>query len=87
MRFLLDVNAGVAVRNFLENSNHDVVVVADILKWAFKENRVIVSTNKDFEKMIWQHRKKHSGVLRLENLNKSERVELLKETIKRFIEN
>ena len=96
MRFLLDVNVGVAVSRFLKNCNHDVVAVADvdcrmeddgILKWAFLENRVIITTDKDFEKMIWQHGKKHSGVLRIENLIKSERVELLNETIERFTEN
>ena len=52
-----------------------------ILDWAVKEQRIIISTDKDFEEMIWHQRKKHCGLLRLENLPRAERLSLIKEIL------
>jgi predicted nuclease of predicted toxin-antitoxin system len=56
----------------------------DILKWAVAENRVIVTTDNDFEQMIWQQNKPHCGVLRLENLPRNERKIFLLEDALRY---
>jgi predicted nuclease of predicted toxin-antitoxin system len=90
MKFLIDVNAGGAVSNWLSAQSHDVVKVAgrnprlsdeDILNWASSEGRIIVTTDKDFEEMIWRQNKLHSGILRLENLPRKQRIDLLRDTL------
>ena len=53
----------------------------EILEWALSEGRIIITTDKDFEEMIWRQRKSHSGILRLENLPRKQRMELLEDTL------
>ena len=92
MRFLLDVNASGAVAQWLLHLGHDIAEVGrkdpkmrdnEILNWAVKENRIIITTDNDFEEMIWRHGKPHCGVLRLENLPRSERMTLLRDVLDR----
>ena len=86
MDFLLDVNASGAVARWLIDRGHNVAEVGqtdptmrddEILRWAVREHRIIVTTDNDFEEMIWRQGKLHCGVLRLENLPRSERIILL----------
>lgn len=92
MNFLLDVNASGALARLLIHLGHDVVEVGekdprmsddDILSWALRERRIIVTTDNDFEEMIWRQGKSHCGVLRLENLPRSERKALLHDVLGR----
>ncbi len=53
----------------------------EILSWALRENRIIVTTDKDFEEMIWQQGQNHCGVLRIENLPRLERIALVKDIL------
>jgi predicted nuclease of predicted toxin-antitoxin system len=86
MKFLLDVNASGSVYRWLIELGHDAIQVGkidprmsddEILKWAVKEKRIVVTTDNDFEEMIWREGKLHRGVLRLENLPRPERKALL----------
>ena len=95
MRFLVDVNASGSVARWLIDNGHDVALVSsrdprmtdeEILKWAVMERRIIVTTDKDFEEMIWHQGRKHCGVLRLENLPRQLRLALLRDTISRYAE-
>ena len=81
MRFLLNVNAD-GVATLLRETGHDVDVVShvdlqmrddDILAYAVKEKRIIVTTDSDFDQMIWLQNREHYGVLRLENLPRAAR--------------
>ena len=90
MNFLLDVNASGAVANWLIHLGHGVVEVGqkdprmsdnDILSWAVRERRIIVTTDNDFEEIIWRQSKSHCGVLRLENLPRSARIALLRDVL------
>ncbi len=90
MKFLVDVNASGAVARWLVEMGHDVVQVAEkdprmrdeeVLNWAINERRIIVTTDKDFEEMIWREGKVHCGVLRLENLPRAERKALLEDVL------
>jgi predicted nuclease of predicted toxin-antitoxin system len=90
MKFLVDVNASGTLARWLGEEGHDVLLVSErnprmtdeeILAWAVSEQRVIVATDKDFEEMIWQQRKPHCGVLRLENLPRQERLELVRDVL------
>ena len=92
MNFLLDVNASGAVASWLIQRGHSVVEVGQedprmsdnkILDWAVRERRIVVTTDNDFEEMIWRQGKPHCGVLRLENLPRSERIALLHDVLDR----
>ena len=86
MKFLLDVNVSKSIVPWLVRMGHDVALVTErdrrmrdeqILDWAVREQRVIITTDKDFEGMIWQEGRSHCGVLRLENVPRSTREALL----------
>lgn len=86
MKFLIDVNASYTLGNWLKEMGHDVIYVSDtdpkmadedILNWSVAEDRIIVTTDNDFEQIIWQQKKVHRGILRLENLPRVERKSLL----------
>jgi len=90
MKFLVDVNASGVLSTLLIDLGHKVVCVKDInprmvddeiIAWAVREGLVIVTTDNDFEQMIWLQQKKHCGVLRLENLPRAERKQLLQEVL------
>ncbi len=90
MKFLVDVNASGSLVDELIRLGHDVALVAekdprmrdeDILCWATSEQRIIVTTDHDFEAMIWREGKAHCGVLRLENLPRAERRKLLDDVL------
>ena len=58
MGFLIDVNASRNLGNILISQGYDVAFVSDIdpqmsdeniLEWAVREKRVIITTDKDFE--------------------------------------
>ena len=92
MKFLLDVNASGSLARQLQEKGHDISLVSDkdprmtdydILSWAMKERRIIVTTDKDFEEMIWCQNIEHYGVLRIENLPRSERLSLLKDVLEK----
>lgn len=93
MRFLVDVNASSAVATWLAEMGHDVVQVRDrdprmsdseVLAWAYQEQRIIVTTDLDFEEVIWREGLPHRGVLRLENVPRSQRRKLLRDALARF---
>lgn len=95
MKFLTDVNASGALAQWLRDLGHDVKQVADrdvslpdeeILRWAVQEQRIIVTTDKDFEEMIWRRGKPHCGVLRLENLPRAERKALLEDVLTQHVQ-
>ena len=91
MKFLIDVNASRTLGNLLQEMGHDVVYVSDtnaemidehILELAVASERIIVTTDNDFEQMIWQQRKRHCGILRWENLPREARKVLLIDALK-----
>ena len=94
MNFLLDVNASGPVRELLQERGHDVRLVAErnirmsdhqILEWAVKEKRVIITTDKDFEAMVWRENRDHTGIIRFENLPRKERLTLLDRILKKKV--
>lgn len=93
MRFLTDVNASGILAQWLSAKGHNVVKVAsknptmtddEILKRAVAEDRIIVTTDNDFEEMIWRQQKPHCGVLRLDNVPRIERKILLETTLELY---
>lgn len=83
MKFLVDVNATGMLSQWLIERGHDVAEVTKrdrcmsdeaIMRWAVDEQRVIVTTDQDFEERIWRENQPHCGVLRLENLPRTHRM-------------
>ena len=75
------------------DKDHDLAMVTDvdpsmsdeqILAWANREQRIIITTDNDFEQMIWVQRKSHCGVLRLQNLPRAARKLLLEEVLANY---
>lgn len=91
MRFLADVNAGRAVVRWLTSRGHDVAQTAeedprmldgDVLRRAVEEQRIVVTTDRDFEEMIWREGRRYNGLLRLENLPRAQRLALLEDVLR-----
>jgi predicted nuclease of predicted toxin-antitoxin system len=93
VKFLIDVNAAGALADFLLAAGHDIQLVSrvdcsmsddDILRWAVREKRIIVTTDSDFDQMIWLQKREHFGVLRLENLPRLARMLLFEEVMANY---
>lgn len=76
MTFLLDVCVSHRVAEFLRNTGHEAVLVADndpeldderILAWAAEKGFVLVTNDKDFGRHIFQTLASHAGLVRLPN--------------------
>jgi predicted nuclease of predicted toxin-antitoxin system len=91
MKCLTDVNASGILAQWLSQTGYDVVKVSqknpkmtddEILQWTLEEERIIVTTDKDFEEMVWRTGYPHCGILRLENLPRFERKALLEDVLR-----
>lgn len=74
MKFLLDEDIGKLVTEFLRNKGHDVKSAIEdlrgfpdqeILQIACKEERVLITLDQDFGRMIYQTHSPHQGVILL----------------------
>jgi predicted nuclease of predicted toxin-antitoxin system len=95
MKFLLDVNASGTLSNLLMELGHDIAWVNrvnskmsddEILTWAVSEQRIIITTDSDFEQMIWLQGRTHCGVVRLENLPRAQRIALFQDILNNYAE-
>ena len=77
MKILLDTCVWGGVVQELRTAGHDVVWAKDwpedpgddeILEWAHREGRVLVTLDKDFGELAVVHERPHSGIIRLVNL-------------------
>jgi predicted nuclease of predicted toxin-antitoxin system len=93
MKFLVDVCIGGKIPNkWLTDCGHDVVEARardphmpdeDIIDWAFKEGRVILTVDKDFGELAILRGKKHCGLVRLPDAS----LELRKSLIEQLLQN
>ena len=74
MRFITDENLGIQIPRFLRSLGHDVISVIevalshpdiDILAIANRENRILLTTDKDFGELVFKEKLIHSGVILL----------------------
>lgn len=74
MRFITDENLGIQIPKFLKDIGYDVISVievalskpdTDILDLANKENRILLTTDKDFGELVFKEKLIHSGVILL----------------------
>jgi len=88
MRFLVDECAGPGLASWLTEQGHDVLSVFDaargisdteVLRRAVSEQRILVTTDKDFGEMIFRQGRMHTGVilLRLDDERTPNKIDVL----------
>lgn len=74
LKFLVDNSSGKKLANALKDKKYDVIYVGDdfpfaedeeILKIAEKQDRILITNDKDFGELIFRYRKPSSGVILL----------------------
>lgn len=77
MKVLLDTCVWGGVRTELAEAGHDVIWTGDwsrdpgddeILAYAFREGRVLITLDKDFGELVIVYGRSHTGIVRLVNL-------------------
>ncbi len=73
MKFLIEANMRRSVGTFLQAAGHDVRFLTgttdrdlpddQVLELAVRENRVLLTNDRDFGTLIYQRRRAHSGVI------------------------
>lgn len=90
MRFLIDRCAGRRLADWLREQGHDVVESrergpdpgdAEILVWAEAEDRIVVTMDKDFGKLIFLQGDRHCGLIRLPDVPAKSRIELVRQIL------
>lgn len=83
MKFLTDENIGIKVVKFLRSRRHNVLSVLEtkelrgsddgfLISLANKENRIIITLDKDFGELVFRQSKQSSGVILLRLFNETE---------------
>ena len=95
MDFIVDECTGPDVAHWLKSQKHDVFSVYEeaagieddrILQKAVKENRIIITNDKDFGEMIFRENKVHSGIilLRLKDERASNKIKVIERLMKQY---
>jgi predicted nuclease of predicted toxin-antitoxin system len=95
MRFLVDESTGSGVDRYLREQGHDAVSVADImpqaddieiLRYAYAEDRLVVTNDKDFGDLIFRSQEPHHGVilLRLQDESGKNRVSVITKVVMQY---
>ncbi len=92
MRFLVDENAGPSIARWLREEGHDVFSVYDsarglpddeVIRLAFAENRILITSDKDFGIKVYRERRPHHGVVLLRL--RDERLAIKRATLNRLL--
>jgi predicted nuclease of predicted toxin-antitoxin system len=95
MRVLLDTCIWKGAKKELEAEGHDVEWVGEwpedpgdkeILAYAYKEKRVLVTMDKDFGELAIVYDRPHCGIIRLVNLKTTDQSRVCSQVIKRYVE-
>jgi len=92
MRFLVDESAGQSIVRHLRSLRHDVISVqedrpgiedTEVCTWANGEERVIITNDKGFGKLVFQERLPNRGVvlLRLRDERAANRVRVISDLL------
>lgn len=92
MKFLVDRCAGYRLAEWLRDHGHDVAETRTrgvdpgdeaVLAWAAEEERILVTINTDFGRIIFAEGGRHCGVLRLPDVPAEARIALTEAVLKR----
>jgi predicted nuclease of predicted toxin-antitoxin system len=95
VRFLVDENTGVVVARWLRSQEHEVFSVYEearginddeILRKAFDENRILITSDKDFGEKVYREQRSHRGIilLRLENERSANKIDALQRLLENY---
>jgi predicted nuclease of predicted toxin-antitoxin system len=95
LRFLVDVNAGLAVATALRDAGHDVLFVGDLdwrmpdvdlLSLANREERILLTMDTDFGDLIYSSGLAHTGILllRMPGASRLEKIQVVEEIIHHY---
>lgn len=95
LKFVLDVGVGHKVSAFLTENGYDVLSIldidpampdADILVIAERDQRMVVTMDKDFGELAYRSRQKHEGILllRLEDASGDEKANVIREILGKY---
>lgn len=90
MKFVTDENLGVQIPQYLQNLGFDIIPIPigasdiNILKIANKENRILITLDKDFGELVFKYKLIHSGVIlfRLKNESIENKKKVILKTLK-----
>lgn len=93
MKFLVDECVGPSVAYWLKQKGFDAISIYDdlpgisddtVLDKALSENRVLITSDKDFGEMIFKNKRQHNGIvlLRLSNEKPSNKIFVLENLLK-----
>ncbi|MCY4606107.1 MAG: DUF5615 family PIN-like protein [Gemmatimonadetes bacterium] len=92
MRFLIDRCAGRRLAEWLRRQGHDVIESRELgpdpgdrvlLKVAASEQRILVTIDTDFGKLVFVWEVPHAGLVRLPDVPAEQRIALMAELLKR----
>ena len=95
MRFLVDECTGPAVDEWLSEQGHDSASVYDespgcpddeVIAWAVREDRILVTNDKDFGEKVYRESSSHHGVvlLRLEDERSQNKIAVLRDLLDQY---
>lgn len=92
MRFLIDRCAGRRLAEWLRERGHDAVESRErgadpgdlaLLHWAFAEERILVTMDKDFGELVYLKGGQHRGLVRLPDVPARQRIVLMEQILDR----
>ena len=95
MKFLVDRCAGRRLAEWLHSEGHDVLYSPELgpdpgdealLAVATQQNRVLVTIDADFGKLVFSKAQPHSGIIRLPDVPADQRITLMRQVLVRFPE-
>lgn len=97
MRFLIDECTGPALAKWLREKQHDVYSVyeesrgmddLEIIQKAYKENRILISNDKDFGEKVFREGHPHCGVilLRISDERAANKIKVIQNLLEHYSE-
>ena len=95
LRFLIDVNVGLAVARSLQRGGYDVTFAGDVdwcmpdsdmLSLAHDEQRIILTMDTGFGELVYHSRQPHAGVLllRMPGADREDKIRIVQEIVDRY---
>ncbi len=97
MKLLADENIGVAVVVFLRELGYNVVSIietspgasdAEVLRRAYRDRRILVTSDTDFGELVYRQKKAHAGVilLRLSDETNANKIRVLEMVFSSYVQ-
>jgi predicted nuclease of predicted toxin-antitoxin system len=95
VKILLDTNISFRVRDELILAGYDVIWTGDwefdpgdeeILNFAYREDRILITQDKDFGELAIVRSQPHRGIIRLSNLSTAKHFQICVEILTRYID-